>query len=173
MLHWGVHGNWSSAFYRYLHVVDFLLNVPEPLLPRPIFIEILSGGLVRIMLPGVSSFTFSIRFLTRVEVLFFSGNRVLVFSGLSCLLGCRICLVSCSNSFNKCWLVMRSASTSSVLACTISNRLREVCCPRHLAGLASLEDWRCSCLCSELIPSVDERSALFVKELLFPQKVPN
>ena len=68
-------------------MADFLLNVPEPLLPRPLLVAILSGGLVRIMLPGVSSFTFSIRFSTRVEVLFFSGNRVLVISGLSCLLG--------------------------------------------------------------------------------------
>ena len=45
------------------------------------------GGLLRIMLLSVASFPFSICFLTRVEVLFFSGNRVLVFSGLSCLLG--------------------------------------------------------------------------------------
>ena len=43
--------------------------------------------------------------------------------------------------------------------------LREVGYPPHQAGLASWEDWRCSCLCSELIPSVAERSALFVKEL--------
>ena len=53
----------------------------------PLLVAILSGGLVRIMLPGVASFSFFIRFLTRVEVLLFSGNRVLVFSGLSCLLG--------------------------------------------------------------------------------------
>ena len=33
-------------------------------------------------------------------------------------------------------------------------------------------DWRCSCLCSWLIPSVTERSVLFVKELSFPQTVP-
>ena len=33
-------------------------------------------------------------------------------------------------------------------------------------------DWRDSCLCSELIPSVIERSALFVKELSFPQTAP-
>ena len=33
----------------------------------------------------------------------------------------RICLVSCSNSFRKCWLVTRNASTSSVLARTVSN----------------------------------------------------
>ena len=87
LLHKGVHGDWSSAFYHYLHVADFLLNVPEPLLPQPLLVAILSGGLVRIMLLGVASFIFSIRFSTRVEVLLFSGNRVLVFSGLSCLLG--------------------------------------------------------------------------------------
>ena len=87
LLYQGVHGDWSSAFYRYLHVVDFLLDVPEPLFPRPLLVAILSRGLVRIMLPGVASFTFSIRFSTKVEVLFLSGNRVLVFSGLSCLLG--------------------------------------------------------------------------------------
>ena len=87
LLHQGVHGDWSSAFYRYLHVADFLLDAPEPLLPRPLLVAILSGGLVRSKLPGVASFPFSIRFSTRVEVLLFSGNRVLVFSGLSCLLG--------------------------------------------------------------------------------------
>ena len=87
LLHQGVHGDWSSAFYCYLHVADFLLDVPEPLLPRPLLFTILSGGLVKIMLPGVASFPFSIRFSTRVEVLLFLSNRVLVFSGLSCLLG--------------------------------------------------------------------------------------
>ena len=66
---------------------DFLLDVPEPILPRPLLVAILSEGLVRIMLPGVASFPFSIRFSTRVEVLFFSSNRAFVFSGLSCLLG--------------------------------------------------------------------------------------
>ena len=87
LLHQGVHGDWSLAFYRYLHVVDFLLDVPEPLLPQPLLVAILSGGLVRITLPGAASFPFSIHFFTRVEVLLFTGNRVLVFSGLSCLLG--------------------------------------------------------------------------------------
>ena len=33
-------------------------------------------------------------------------------------------------------------------------------------------DWRCSCLCSGLIPSVTERLALFVKKLSFPQTTP-
>ena len=87
LLHQGVHGDWSSAFYRYLHVANFLLDVPEPLLSRPLLVAILFGGLERIMLPGVASFPFCIRFSTRVEVLLFSGNRVLVFPGLSFLLG--------------------------------------------------------------------------------------
>ena len=68
-------------------MIDFLLDVPEPLLPRPLLIAILFGGLVRIMLPGMASFAFSICFSMRVEVLLFSGNKVLVFLGLSCLLG--------------------------------------------------------------------------------------
>ena len=51
-------------------------------------------------------------------------------------------------------------------------RRREVGCLRRLAGLASLEDWRCSYLCFDLIPSVAERSALFVKELSFSQTAP-
>ena len=107
LLYQGVHGDWSSALYLFLHVADFLLDVLEPLLPRPLLclllikegpiafvvpampllVVILSERLVRIMLPGVASFSFSIRFSTRVEVLLFSGNRVLVFSGLLCLLG--------------------------------------------------------------------------------------
>ena len=102
--------------YRYLHVADFLMDVLEPLLPRPLLVVILFRGLVRIMLPGVASFSFAIHFSTKVKVLLFSSNRVFVFSGLSCLLGRRICLVSCSHSFSKCWLVTRTASTSSVLA---------------------------------------------------------
>ena len=87
LLYQGVHGDWSSTLYRFLHVADFLLDVPELLLPRPLLVAILSGGLVRILFPGVASFSFSIRFSTRVEVLLFSGNRVLVFLDLSCLLG--------------------------------------------------------------------------------------
>ena len=113
LLYQGVQGDWSSVLYRFLYVADFLLDVLEPLLPRPLLclllikgggggrrgaitfvvlampllVAILSGGLVRIMLPCVASFSFSIRFSMRVEVLLFSGNRVLVSSGLSCLLG--------------------------------------------------------------------------------------
>ena len=49
---------------------------------------------------------------------------------------------------------------------------REVDYLRRLVGPTSLEDWRCSYLCSELIPSVTERSDLFVKELSFPQTAP-
>ena len=33
-------------------------------------------------------------------------------------------------------------------------------------------DWRSSCLCSGLIPSVTEKSVIFVKELSFPQTAP-
>ena len=44
-------------------------------------------------------------------------------------------------------------------------------CHLHLrVDLASLE--RCSCLCSESIPSVTEQSVMFVKELSFPQTTP-
>ena len=76
----------SSGFYRFLHLVDFLLDVFELMLPRPLLVSILFGGLVRILLPGVASFSFSISISTRVEVFLFSGNRVFVFLGLSCLL---------------------------------------------------------------------------------------
>ena len=41
---------------------------------------------MRIMLPGVASFPFSIRFSTRVEVPLSFDNKVLGLSGLSCLL---------------------------------------------------------------------------------------
>ena len=37
---------------------------------------------------------------------------------------------------------------------------------------SSLADWRCSCLCSRLIPSVTEKSVIFIKELSFPQTAP-
>ena len=81
--------------------------------------------------------------------------------------GCCICLVSFSNSLSKRWLVRRSVSISYwcvwLLKC-----LREVGYLCRLAGLASLGDYRGSCLCSRLIPSVTERSVLFVKVLLFP-----
>ena len=49
---------------------------------------------------------------------------------------------------------------------------QEVGSLRRLAGLASSDDWRCSCLCSELIQLVTEKSTLFVKELSFPQTTP-
>ena len=43
------------------------------------------GGLVRIMLSGVASFSFSYHFSTRFEVFLFSSNWVLALSSLSCL----------------------------------------------------------------------------------------
>ena len=49
---------------------------------------------------------------------------------------------------------------------------QEVCCPRRLVDPTSLADWRCSYLCSELIPSVTEKSVILIKELSFPQTVP-
>ena len=53
----------------------------------PLLIAILSRGFVRVMFPGLASFSFSICFSRRVEVLlFFLGNGVSAFSGLSCLL---------------------------------------------------------------------------------------
>ena len=55
---------------------------------------------------------------------------------------------------------------ASLLTC------REVGYLRRLVDSVSFEDWCCSCLCSELIPSVTERLALFVKELSFPQTTP-
>ena len=86
--------------------------------------------------------------------------------------GRRICLVSCSNSFNKCWLVTRSASTSSVLACTISNVP-----PR--GQLSTPPSWSCILgglalllLLFRVNTIIVERSALFVKELSFPHTAP-
>ena len=49
---------------------------------------------------------------------------------------------------------------------------QEVYSLRRLVGPASLVDWRCSCSCSRLIPSVTEKSVIFVKELSFPQTAP-
>ena len=112
LLHQGVHGDWSSAFYRYLHVADFLLDVPEPLVPRPLLIVILSGGLVRIMLSASQRGS---RCCSSQVTGFWS------FRACRVSWGSRIWLVSCSNSFSKCWLVTHTASTSPVLACIVSN----------------------------------------------------
>ena len=49
---------------------------------------------------------------------------------------------------------------------------QEVCCPRRLVDPASLADWSCFYLCSELIPSVTEKSVILIKELSFPQTAP-
>ena len=105
LLYQGIHRDWSSALYLFLHVAELLLDVPEPLLPRPLpcflldgpiayvapampfLIVILFGGFVRIMLPCLASLSLSICFSRRVEVLlFFLGDGVFAFSGLSCLL---------------------------------------------------------------------------------------
>ena len=83
-----------------------------------------------------------------------------------------IYLVSCSNSLIKRWLVRQSVTILFVLSCIVSNAP---------AGgrLSALPCWSCilgglrgSNLCSELIPSVTERSTIFVKELSFPQMTP-
>ena len=140
LLYQGVHRDWSLALYRFLHVAELLLDVPEPLFPRPLpcfllirdgsiafivptmplLITILSGGLVRVMPLGLASFSFSICFSKRVEVLlFFLDDGVLAFSGRRASWGRCICLVSCSNS--RRWLVRLSASISSVLTCRASS----------------------------------------------------
>ena len=82
LLYQGVHNDWRSALYRFLHVAELLLDVLEPLLlgPFPCFLLIRDGsiayvvhtiplliailfeGFVRIMLPGLASFSFSICF---------------------------------------------------------------------------------------------------------------
>ena len=49
---------------------------------------------------------------------------------------------------------------------------QEVCYPRRLVDPASLADWNCSCLYFELIPSVTEKSVIFIKELSFPHTAP-
>ena len=71
--------------------------------------------------------------------------------------------MSCSNSSIKRWLVRRSASNSSVLACTVSKAPPRGRLSTHQAGLALWKDWRDSCLYSALIPPVTERSAFFVR----------
>ena len=71
--------------------------------------------------------------------------------------------MSCCNSSIKRWLVRRSASNSSVLACIVSKAPPGGRLSTHQAGLAFWKDWRDSCLYSALIPSVPERSALFVR----------
>ena len=88
-------------------MAELLLDVSETVLPLPLpclllikdgsnasvvptmpfLIAILSRGFVKVMLPGLTSFSFSICFSRRIEVLlFFFGNGVSAFSGLSYLL---------------------------------------------------------------------------------------
>ena len=91
LLHQGVHRDRSSALYCFLHMDELLLDVPEPLLPRPLLrlllikggaialvipsvpllIAILSRGFMRVVLPCVASFSFSVCFPRRVEMLLF------------------------------------------------------------------------------------------------------
>ena len=33
LLYQGIHRDWSAALYRFLHLAELLLDVPEPLLP--------------------------------------------------------------------------------------------------------------------------------------------
>ena len=120
LLYQGVHGDWSSGLYHFPHVADFLLDVPESLLPRPLLVAILTGGLVRIMLPGMASFSFSIRF-SRAEVLLSSGYRVLVFSGLSCLLRASYFPGELFQLFQQVLVSDAECLHLSVLAYTISN----------------------------------------------------
>ena len=47
LLYQDIHGDWSSALYRFLNVSDFLLDVPEPLLPRPLLcLLLIKEGLI-------------------------------------------------------------------------------------------------------------------------------
>ena len=108
LLHHGVHGDWSSALYCFRHMAKLLLDVLQPLLPRPLLclllikdgsiapvilvvpllIAIFSRGFIRVVLPSVASFSFSIYFPRRVEVLLcLWGNGVLASLGLWRLLG--------------------------------------------------------------------------------------
>ena len=122
-------------------MAELLLEVPESLLPRlfphPLlirgwlivsvilirhsFIAILPSGYVGVMLPSSASFSFSVSFSKRVEVLlFFLGNGIRPSRAYRASYGRCIFLVSCSNSLRKRWLVRRSASISLVLACMVS-----------------------------------------------------
>ena len=49
---------------------------------------------------------------------------------------------------------------------------QEAYCLHRLVDPASLVDWCCSCLCSELIQLVTEKSVIFIQELSFPQTAP-
>ena len=57
LLYQGVHGDWSSALYCFLHVAHFLLDVPEPLLPQPLLCLLLikDGPISFVVLPCLSS----------------------------------------------------------------------------------------------------------------------
>ena len=140
LLHQGVHRDWSSALYCFLNMAELSLDVPEPLLLRPLLcllmikdesialvipimpllIVILSRRFIGVVLPGVASFSFSICFPSRCcyssRVMRFWPPRAYRTSWGRCSF-----LVSCSNTLSKRWLVRRSASISSVLACRVSS----------------------------------------------------
>ena len=82
LLHQSINRDWNSA----LLIKDGPIASVVPTMP--LLITILSRGFIGVMLPGLASLCFSICFSRRVEVLlFFLGNDVLAFSGLSLLLG--------------------------------------------------------------------------------------
>ena len=98
----------------------------------------------------------------------------MAFSGLSCLLWALYLSGELLHLFSANVGGLDGASPSRwYWRVWFLGRLREVGYLCRLAGLASLRDWRGSCLCSELIPSVTERSVLFVKEQSFRQMAPN
>ena len=133
-------------------MAELLLDVLEPLLPRsfpyPLLIRgllhpliaIISGGCVGIMLLGSVGFSFFVNVSRNVMVLFFFlRNGTAAFAALRAPCGHCICLVSSSSSLSKHWLVRRSASISSILACRASSggRIsRSPCWSCALGGLA-------------------------------------
>ena len=141
----------------------------------PLLIAILSKGFVRVMLlawlvsPSPSASRGRSWCCCSSWVMVFWPSRACRASWGRC-----ICLASCSTYLNKHLVVetellhLAGIGVLEFLVC-----LQEVGYLRCLADFASLGDWRGSCLCSKLIPSVTERSALFIKELLFPQTAPN
>ena len=123
-------------------MAELLLDALEPLLPcslphsllrkgrfivsdvRPEYclIALFSGGQVRLVPPGSTRFCFYFCLSGRVEVWLLSLGVVLLPSW-ACRTSCGrcICLVSCSTSLIKRWLVRWSASISFVLSCIVSS----------------------------------------------------
>ena len=99
LLHQGVHRDWSSTLYCFLHMAELLLDAPEPLLPCPLpcflliedgygfiasvfpsmpcLIAILPERFLRITFPSLDSFSIFICSSRRVKVLLlFLGEGV-------------------------------------------------------------------------------------------------